>query len=284
MALKPPVQISHNVAILLGAIMILFAGASFYGFPDPQPGDKAILFRTSRMPSGEHFINFRIRTAPAWLYQGLHALPAIIWSIAMPLQHSEKLRKKWPVFHRKMGYIILSLSLVLSMTGYVFLVKKHTYSHENIFHMHSIRNFPIKWPTFDFATWLLGPPYWITLYKTAATARAKNFVQHRKWAVLHTLWAYIISAERLGVLVIYAIGFAVSSFPQDLVHEYLGVGYTNEEMAEAELAVFALANPMAVGFVFSWWAYEFGLVTYLRGVWKQYPPFSSAEMDMKKVE
>ncbi|KAM3431668.1 hypothetical protein MY4824_006978 [Beauveria thailandica] len=198
-----------------------------------------------------------------WVYRGLHALPAAIWSIGMPLQHVDSLRKKWPVLHRSAGYVLLSISLLLSITGYWFFISKHAYSHENPFHLHRFKGLPlIAWPTFEATTWLVAPFYWLTMYKTATTARAKDFVQHRKWAVLHTLSASVITAERLSIVTLNAIGMALSLLPQKVVHEFFGVGYTIPEIAEAELTVFAFANVLAFIFVLSWLYYEFSRAGY----------------------
>lgn len=217
----------------------------------------------AEVQTGEHFISYRQRTAPMWVYRGLHAIPAIIWSIGMPLQHVDGLRKKWPVLHRTAGYVLLSLSLLLSITGYWFFISKNAYSHDNAFHMHNFNGLsPIPWPTFELSTWILAPFYWLTMYKTALTARTKNFVQHRKWAVLHTISASVIAAERLGLVTLYAIGFSMTLLPQAVVHDFFGVGYTVEEIAEAELSVFAFANVLALVFVLSWLYYEFGRAGY----------------------
>ncbi|KAM3508706.1 hypothetical protein MY11210_006625 [Beauveria gryllotalpidicola] len=198
-----------------------------------------------------------------WVYRGLHALPAAIWSIGMPLQHVDSLRKKWPVLHRTAGYVLLSLSLLLSITGYWFFISKNAYTHENPFHLHKFKGLPlIAWPTFEVTTWCLAPFYWATMYKTATTARAKDFARHRKWAVLHTLCASVITAERLSIVTLNAIGMAMSILPQNVVHEFFGVGYTIPEMAEAELSVFAFANVLAMIFVLSWLYYEFARAGY----------------------
>lgn len=203
----------------------------------------------------------------------------------MPLQHVDSLRKKWPALHRLSGYVILTISLLLSISGYYFLIYKHAYSHENIFHLHNLNGLsPIPWPTFALSTSLVGPLYWLSMYKTAVTARARDFVRHRKWAVMHTIFASIISTERLGIVIMYAIGFALSTLPQDKVHDFFGVGYTVEEMAEAELSVFAFANAIALTSVISWLSYEFGRAGYFDGVTKYLSSTNTEIVETKKVQ
>ncbi|KAM3458289.1 hypothetical protein MY3296_000495 [Beauveria thailandica] len=264
-ASKPPVKISQKVMVPLCALMMVFAAVIFFeDLPSLlETKETPRLFTRNRMPTGEHFFTYRQATAPMWVYRGLHALPAAIWSIGMPLQHVDSLRKKWPVLHRSAGYVLLSISLLLSITGYWFFISKHAYSHENPFHLHRFKGLPlIAWPTFEATTWLVAPFYWLTMYKTATTARAKDFVQHRKWAVLHTLSASVITAERLSIVTLNAIGMTLSLLPQKVVHEFFGVGYTIPEIAEAELTVFAFANVLAFIFVLSWLYYEFSRAGY----------------------
>ncbi|TQV91272.1 Fungal transcriptional regulatory protein [Cordyceps javanica] len=264
MAVRAPVRISQKIMVPLSAIMVVAAGLAYFdGAIVLVTGDNARLFTTSRMPTGEHFLTYRQRTAPLWVYRGLHALPAIIWSIGMPLQHVDSLRKKWPALHRVAGYTLLSISLLLSITGYWFFISKHAYSHQNLFHLHSFNGLsPVPWPTFAVSTSLVGPFYWLTMYKTAATARARDFARHRKWAVLHTLCASVISAERLSLVILYAVGFALTLLPQAAVHDFFGVGYTVKEIAEAELSLFALGNVLALVMVLSWLYYDFGRAGY----------------------
>lgn len=185
----------------------------------------------------------------------------------MPLQHVDSLRKKWPVLHRMAGYTMLSISLLLSVTGSWLIYTKHIHSHENIFHMHDLNGLsPVPWPSFALTNSLVAPPFWLTMYKTATTARAKDFASHRKWAVLHTMCASLIAAERLALVIVYTIGITMTLLPQAVVHEFFGVGYTVKEMAEAELDVFALANLLALSIVLSWLYYDFGRAGYFTRV------------------
>ncbi|KAM3476527.1 hypothetical protein MY8738_006898 [Beauveria namnaoensis] len=261
---KSPVKISQKVMVPLCALMLVFATVIFIEDPSfVRAKETSRLFTKNRVPTGQQFFTYRQATAPMWVYRGLHAFPAAIWSIGMPLQHVDSLRKKWPVLHRSAGYVLLSISLLLSITGYWFFISKHAYSHENPFHLHSFKGLPLlAWPTFEVTTWSLAPFYWLTMYKTATTARAKNFVQHRKWAVLHTLSASVITAERLSIVTLNAIGMTMSLLPQKVVHEFFGVGYTIAEIAEAELSAFAFANVLAFLFVVSWLYYEFSRAGY----------------------
>ena len=218
------------------------------------------------------------------VYGGLHAAPAILWSIMIPLQHVDSLRTRWPAFHKGSGYIILSISLLLSMTGYWFYISKHAYTHTDWFHIHDFNGLsPISWPTFELSTFAFAPVYWLTLYKTAATARSKDFASHRKWAVLHTMAASVISLERVGLVILYTVGYALTLFPRERGHEFFNVADTNDAMAAAELDMFAFANVIGFVLLLTWVFYEFEGVEYLGKLKGTMLSTFSKEMAAKKV-
>lgn len=202
----------------------------------------------------------------------------------MPLQHLDSFRNKYPKFHRSAGYIALTLSLLLSLSGYWFLVSKNAYSHPKLFHLHDFNGLsPIPWPTFELALWVLAGPYYLTLYKAATTARARDFVRHRKWAVLHTMFASIISLERVALTASYVFGWALTLLPEEKVHEFFRVGQDMASMAAAELDMFAFADVITVGMVISWIFYEFGRAGYFSGVRDYFSSSVEPETVAKKV-
>ncbi|KAK2594182.1 hypothetical protein QQS21_008121 [Conoideocrella luteorostrata] len=291
MAATPPVRASLKVLIPLSAVMLLFTGFSLFGVPSFAHGVEFSLFTTTRLPehnnnkTGEHFLTHRRKTAPFWLYQGLHTIPAVMWSVMIPLQHMDSFRKKYPTFHRTAGYLILSGSLVLSLSGLSFLILKHAHSHPNVFHLHDLNGWaaPFKWPTFEIVLYFLAPPYWLTLYKTAVTARAKDFVNHRKWAVLHTIVASVISMERVSMVGSLAFGVTLRMFPKDKVHEFFQVPQTVAAMAAAELDMFAFINIFALGGVMAWMYYEFRRAGFFKGVMDYLSSTAPSQTFAKKV-
>ena len=208
--------------------------------------------------TGNHFIDWRHKNAPAWLYQGLHALPAMLWSIAMPFQHIASIRKRYPSVHRGIGYFILAGSLVLSLTGYTLVIRDIAHSHADPWHMHDLNGVsPIPWPTFEATLWALGPVYLLTLFKTATAARRKDFQAHERWAVLHTVSAYVISLERLVVLASYIVGFALAAGVDKewLLKKLNDLPDTVAAKAEVEMDIFALASVFAFIMAVLWLAY-----------------------------
>ncbi|KAJ3494770.1 hypothetical protein NLG97_g3866 [Lecanicillium saksenae] len=295
MTRKQPIHTSQWIIVPLSVVMVAFATFAFTGVPGAPLKDTTVpVFTTTRMEvscatlefsrhtanrvapqTGEHFLTFRRRTSPALIYQGLHALPALIWSVMMPLQHVDWLRKKWPALHRSSGYAILSGSLILGLTGTWFISANHAHTHPNLFHLHTINGWAVVgWPTFALTILLITPWYFVTMYKTAVTARKKDFLSHRKWAVLHTMIAYTISLERVGVIVFYAFGWILTFFPKEKVHGFFNnLPDTDSAIAEAELDIFALTNLFGLLMFFTWTAFELGRV----GVWRR------ARIDSKKT-
>ncbi len=244
-----------------------------------------VFFSNVSVKTGEHFLEYKRRTTPMLVYGGLHAAPALLWSIMMPLQHVESLRKKWPAFHRGSGYVILSASLVLSMTGYWFYLSKNAYSHQDWFHVHDLNGWSyIGWPTFELTTFCLAPIYWLTMYKTAVTARAKNFESHRKWAVLHTMAASGISLERVGLVILHTLGYILTLFPRERVHQFLNLPDTNDAMAAAEQDFFAFANVIAIILALSWFVYEFDIANYFSKSKKTCPAHSFTRVATTKQD
>ncbi|TWU78327.1 hypothetical protein ED733_008513 [Metarhizium rileyi] len=265
MAFKRPVHISPTIIISLSVLMVFYAIFAFTGPPilailGPSPP----LFTTSRLPeTGEHFLAFRRKTAPAWIYQGLHAAPAILWSILMPLQHNDSFRRKNPAAH----------------------LSKHAHSHANRYHLHDFGGLsPIPWPTFEMTLWLLAPPYYVTLYKTAMTARARAFEAHRKWAVAHTIFASAISLQRVAVTAAYTLGFVLTLFPKEKVHEFFRVGQDLASVAVAEMDMFALTTSLAGVMMVSWFLYEFGPAGFSGGVVGSFGRLASRETPEKKIK
>ena len=169
------------------------------------------------------------------------------------------------------------------MTGYWFYISKNAYSHGDWFHLHDLNGWSlIGWPTFEATTFCLAPVYWLTMYKTAATARSKNFDSHRKWAVLHTMAASAISLERIGLVILHTVGYILTLFPSQSVHEFLNLLDTNDALAAAEQDMFAFANVIALMLLLSWVLYEFEGARYL-GKLKHYVSLRVSEGAIKKV-
>lgn len=147
---------------------------------------------------------------------------------------------------------------MLSLTGYTLLVRNIAHSHADPWHMYDLNGLsPIPWPTFEATLWALGPAYLLTLFKTAASARRRDFRAHERWAVLHTISAYIISLERLVVLASYLVGFSLAAGMDKewLLKKLNNLPDTVAAKAEVEMDVFALASVLALFMAGLWLVY-----------------------------
>ncbi|THC96736.1 hypothetical protein EYZ11_003794 [Aspergillus tanneri] len=199
----------------------------------------------------------RLQTAPLWLYQGLHAAPAFIWCISIPLQHLDSLRKEHMNLHRVNGYIALSVSLIQSLSGMVFLLRDLTYTHENVFHIHAltVRGVwipPFIWPTFTGGLWIYAPVFLFTLFRTVQMARARKIEQHRKWAVLHSICGYTIAINRVNLSAIVVIGNILSLLPDYVQRQWLKLPTNLPGIVEVEISAFAAAAAYAYVFAGIW--------------------------------
>ncbi|KAL1637569.1 hypothetical protein SLS56_000707 [Neofusicoccum ribis] len=215
---RRPVHISLKIAVPLSLLMIFFAIAAFTGHRRDWPGKPVFTtFRDSKRIGttmyklnfkltvnqiDERFLNRRLKALstqrlPLFIYRALHAGPAIAWSIMMPLQYIDSVRKRWPAFHRSNGYIVLSGSLLLGLGGFWILNRGMSHTYPEFYHVHMVvggKPIPfLMWPTFESSLWFLAPAYFYSLFRTVETARAKEFARHRSWAVFHTIAAYTIT-------------------------------------------------------------------------------------------
>ncbi|KAE8385479.1 hypothetical protein BDV23DRAFT_188219 [Aspergillus alliaceus] len=244
-------EVSLKLAIPLSTILVIYAGLAFTGVPRFR--DKAgqgVLTNFRQPATNINFINHRLQTAPLWLYQGLHAAPAILWCISIPLQHLAHLRRERLDIHRANGYLALSLSLIQILSGVAFLLWDLAYSHENIYHIHVLRFRglwipPFAWPTFKAGLWLYAPVFFYTLLRTVQTARAHEREQHRNWAVLHSICGYAIAINRVNLSFILLFGDLLSLFPRVIRHNWLGLPLRHSDIVTVEISAFAAAAAYA---------------------------------------
>ncbi|KDN43307.1 hypothetical protein K437DRAFT_257511 [Tilletiaria anomala UBC 951] len=231
---KRDMHLSQYVIVPLSALMVAFALLPCLLYLSPPVAIEVIKEQTALKPAldelreenGEPFILSRIR-APVH-YMILHAMPAIIWSLAIPLQHSDAVRKRYPVLHRNSGYTALFLSALLTISGIAFEWRrpKLVYTHADPWHLHSLPlsfmlpfartlNLTLCWPTFEVALYVVSVPFIYTLTRAFQTAALeRDYVQHRRWAVAHSIAAYLIHIQRVAMLVIEAGAMFVQAQPR----------------------------------------------------------------------
>lgn len=153
-------------------------------------------------------------------------------------------------FHRLNGYAALTVSLIQTISGIVFLISGYTYTHENILQIHYLSIGgkwvpPFFWPTFEAGLWAYAPIFVFTLVRTVQTARAKKLSQHRKWAVLHSIAGYVIAINRLNLTVVLAWGHLLAYLPARLKDYLSGSPRSVTDVVELEVSAFAGAAAYA---------------------------------------
>lgn len=204
-----------------------------------------------------------------WIYIGLHAVPAIVWSILIPLQHIEAIRRRWILLHRLSGYVVLTASFILGVVGLYFTLADMSYTHKDIWHVHGITwkgyyVLPFVWPTFSVGGWVFAVPYFVTLVQTFRTVRAGDIAAHRRWAVMHSIWAYAIAINRVYVTLIVVGARLLPLLPRKAQDDWLQLPHDQAGMAAVETSTFAAAAWYAYATSGVWAAYELKRAGYFK--------------------
>ncbi|UZJ54691.1 hypothetical protein CBS101457_004011 [Exobasidium rhododendri] len=213
-------QINPRTTVPLSILMIVFAlylPASKFLRPSILDVKGDPVFTNWRRANGEVFLAHRLDTAPIH-YGLLHIVPAVVWSLFMPLQYWDTLRKSRPDLHRLCGYVVFSCSFILSVSGAMFIPRNLSWS-EPFFHLHHVFGLPVL-PTFDaFLLIFAFPLLLLTLVRALYLARNKRYAEHRRWAVYHGISGYVISIQRAWMLIVNACGHFIqqSSFLRRLL-------------------------------------------------------------------
>ena len=179
-------------------------------------------------------------------------LPSIAWSILMPLQYWDSLRKARPALHRFCGYVALSCALVLGISGLAFIPRRLSWSNP-VWTMHRVYGIPVL-PSFDaFLVLFASPSLLFTLFRALSLARQKRFAEHRRWAVLHGISGYLISLQRVMMVLFNIFGQVLAAAPA--LQRALGTDSIKSTAAisEAEKAAFS-ATLWAGGVLAALWA------------------------------
>ncbi|KAF5120216.1 hypothetical protein E5D57_013567 [Metarhizium anisopliae] len=256
---RSPVRISPWIGLPLSVFMIVVATITFVGAPYGDGSEWPVLttFRDKR--SELNILNYRAQQAPPWLYKGGKGATSILWSILIPLQHSQSIRQRLPTFHRGAGYMVVLLSIELGLAGYYLSSRGMVTTHEKWYHVHSFygARLPIPllvWPTFDFSIGVLGVFYFVSLFKLFTAIRAQKVELHRRWAVFHSMTGYAISIERLIAVLVIALGWVLHSMPGHF-KTWLQLPLDRDGKMEVELSALAWTLA-AAGITVAAWAYK----------------------------
>jgi hypothetical protein len=221
-------------------VFIILLPAQVTLSPDSGLFKAVPVFTAWREEKGRFFAFDRLERA--FVHYGLlHMLPALVWSVLMPLQYWDGLRRSRPALHRVCGYTAFVCAFILAISGLGFMVRQPTLSWSNpAFTMHRIYGLPIL-PSFNtYAIVFASPALLITMCRALYLARNRRFAEHRRWAVLHGIAGYIISLQRVWMLIVNFLGNILAKSPR--AQELLGTNKIRGLLAisEAEKAAFAL--------------------------------------------
>lgn len=195
---------------------------------------------------------------PHWFYVGLKGAPSALWCFLIPLQHNATIRRRRPLIHRFDGYIAAILSFELGAAGYYMMYRGWLTTHPNPLHIHSIYSLkfpPFAWPTFATSLVILGPLYFLSLFKMVLAARARRFEKHRRWAVLHSMSGYRIAIGRaLGIGLTLAARL-LHSMSETLKYGWLELPTDWSNILDAEVSAFAWTVG-AANFIVGVWVYR----------------------------
>lgn len=170
----------------------------------------------------------------------------------MPLQYWDYLRKTRPRVHRLCGYVAFTCSLILAITGIAFIPRKLSWSNPT-FVFHRVYGVPLI-PSFNLGL-IAGafPAMMITGSRAFYLAYRRRISEHRKWATYHGIAGYLISLERVFVLVVSTFGRFLNSCKP--LQDFLGSNKikTLEEISDAERAAFAWAMWAAIFSAAAWY-------------------------------
>ncbi|PWN42567.1 hypothetical protein IE81DRAFT_323330 [Ceraceosorus guamensis] len=150
-----------------------------------------ILIGTREPSTGLEFSMDRLEKG-ALLYGWLHIAPAIVWSIAIPAQHSIRLRSAYPAVHKWLGRATLVSACLLTYSGVSFPFHDLSYSADLLA---THRWGYLVWPSFNLVVLLAGLFWPPTVLMTYLTARKKDWKAHRAWATLHTFIGSVIPMQ-----------------------------------------------------------------------------------------
>ena len=122
----------------------------------------------------------------------LHVVPGGLFLLAAPLQLSARLRRRYAVVHRSLGYVLLLLAIPFALTGLYI----------------GVRN-PMFGPVGATAAVILGVLFIHAGVRAYLAIRAGDRVSHRAWMLRFLALAYAIAVMRALSMIAFAL-FPVS--------------------------------------------------------------------------
>lgn len=160
-----------------------------------------------------------------------HILPGAFWAGAIPFQLNPYVRKHYRTVHRRMGYIFVATSLL--MTVGIFLIEWRGLS----FHVHDYPDLPPKEIMGGrFMLPLLGFYFAFTAMWATVKAIQKDFVTHQRYIIRHVSSGIWVALQRLFV------GFSKGRSRHDMREAFTNGVYVGVflSFAAGELAIYLI--------------------------------------------
>lgn len=156
----------------------------------------------------------------------LHVVPGGIFLLAAPLQLSGRLRRRYAVVHRSLGYLLLVLAVPFAITGLSLAVRD-----------------PVFAPIGEAAAVLAGLLFINAGVRAYLAIRRGDPVKHREWMLRFLALAYAIAVIRVISLVVMAF---VPVGPRALGPPVFWIGWITSALA-AEWWIRRSATPLSSG-------------------------------------
>lgn len=126
------------------------------------------------------------------------------------------------------GWLVTISAITLSISGSLLPLFNLSYSDPDLWHLHYLLiptqvlpflSSPIylPFPTFNLGLKALPPLQLIPLYKAIQAVRVeKDISKHKYWMTIHTIGGYLISLQRVTMIVSMSIGWLLAALPKDL--------------------------------------------------------------------
>ena len=147
----------------------------------------------------------KYRSAP--FVQLTHILPAAAWAALIPFQLHPQTRMRYPVLHRRCGYVVFSAALSITV-GFVLIDRSGLYYHIVDFPklQGSLSSIGLGWLDHVLALRCVATWFMLTICVAVAKARLGEHAAHRAFMLRHVAAGLWVAGQR-----IYVIGYAAKT-------------------------------------------------------------------------
>jgi hypothetical protein len=167
-----------------------------------------------------------------------HILPAALWAGVVPFQLYPTFRRNNPKIHRRLGYMFLICSLLMSLG--ILIILKRGLSFEHFF-----ADLPPKHPSSHPLMVALAIYFACTVLYSIQQARNRKFANHQKWMIRHIASGMWVAVQRFLIGTVYSTIYSapVSRSTQRDIFEEAGFLGMVISFVLGEYTVYLLSRP-----------------------------------------